>query len=389
MSFIGLLSIGGMALAVAVLIAVLSVVNGFERELRERVLGVLPHGTVYTRGSFDNWSTTREMFLRHDSVIGVAPTVEGSGLLVAEELVGVRFSGIDPEFESSVSILPDYMEAGGLQALESGGYGVVVGAELADQLGVSLGEKITLVLPMVTFNLSGPVLTSKRLTVVGIFRVGADLDKHQLFVHLSDAQKLKRQSNIDGLVVKTNDLYSASEVLHEIVLNSGMDELFAISWMRRHGNLYEAIQTQKATLFFLLMILISVAAFNVVSNLVMTVDDNKSEIAILRTMGASPHDIRLIFTLHGMMVGMIGLALGVLLGLALTLSLSSLFLSVSDFFGLNLMGEYFIRYLPTDIQIADILTISGVCLVISMFATLYPASKAANSNPVEALQYEI
>ena len=314
--------------------------------------------------------------------------VEGQGLLVVNgELTGIAFRGIDPEFESTVSILPEFVEDGLLAQLASTRYGTILGAELARQVGVSRGDQISLVLPDVGFSLTGPVVTTRRLTVLGTFEVGADIDKTHIYLSISDAQKLKRQSDIDGLVVRIPDLFDIHRVLHGISLAD--PSLYGISWMRQNGSLYNAIGTQKATLFLLLLVLVAVAVFNVVSNLVMTVDDNRSEIAILRTMGASPGDLRWIFILHGLMVGVVGLLIGLLLGLALTLSLGNIYAVLTQWFQLTLMQEYFIRYLPTEILIEDLAIISAVSLVISFLATIYPASRAAVANPVEALQYEV
>ncbi len=388
MSFVGLLSVGGLAVAVAILVTVLSVVNGFERELRERVLAVLPHGTVYSRTEFEDWRITRSELLQQPGVLGVAPVVEGQGLLVVDgELTGIAFRGIDPKLEASVSILPEFVEDGVLAQLAGARYGTIIGAELARQLNVSSGDQISLVLPDVGFSLTGPVVTTRRLTVLGTFEVGADLDKTHIYLNIGDAQKLKRQSGIDGLVVRIPDLFDIHKVLHEISLADS--DLYGISWMRQNGSLYNAIGTQKATLFLLLLVLVAVAVFNVVSNLVMTVDDNRSEIAILRTMGASPGDLRWIFILHGLMVGVVGLLIGLLMGLALTLSLGNIYAVLTQWFQLTLMQEYFIRYLPTEILIEDLAIISAVSLVISFLATIYPASRAAVANPVEALQYEV
>lgn len=387
MSFIGLLSISGLTLAVAVLLTVLSVMNGFERELRDRVLGVLPHGTLYSRSGWPDWRSTREELLARDDVSGVAPLVEGSGLVMANgELVGISFRGIDPGLEPAVSILPDFMATGHIGLLASSQFGTVLGAEVADRLGVTTGDRVTLVLPEARITLAGPVLTTRQLTVQGIFRAGADVDKEIILLNLPDAAKLKRQQGIDALVVKLDDLFTAPQVLHEISLQN--PDLIGMSWMRRSGTLYDAIGTQKATMFLLLMILVAVAAFNVVSNLVMTVDENRAEIAILRTMGASPADIRRVFMIHGLLVGAVGLGLGIILGLMLTLLLSPLYNFVSNLFQLELMKEYFIRYLPTEVLLADIMLIFAGTLAICFLATLYPASRAALANPAQALQHE-
>lgn len=390
MSFVGLLSISGLTVAVAVLLTVLSVVNGFERELRERVLAVLPHGTVYSRTEFTDWHAERVRLLSHPEVQGVAPVVEGAGLIVTNgKMQGVNFRGIDPALEASVSIMPQFVFEDALTGLTDKRYGTIVGADLARVLDIVPGDKITLVLPDVSFSLAGPVITTRRLSVLGIFEVGADIDKNYIYINIEDARRLKRQRNIDGLVVRMEDLFQAPRVLHELVTQSDSRDLYAVSWMRQNGNLYDAIGTQKATLFLLLMILVAVAIFNVVSNLVMTVDDNRSEIAILKTMGASPLDINLIFIMHGLMVGLVGLVSGLILGVLLTLSISSFYSVISELFELNLMSEYFIRYLPTDIQWFDLVIITVVCMAISLLATIYPAARAAAANPIEALQYEL
>ena len=388
MSFVGVLSIGGLAVAVAVLLSVLSVVNGFEKELRDRVLAVLPHATIYSRQGFEDWSALQQRILTHPEVIGAAPVVEGSGLVVSDgQMMGVAFRGIDVALEGSVSILPDFVAGDGLQVLEATRYGALIGQELADELGVGVGDKISLVLPDVQMSLAGPVVTTKRVQVAGLFRVGADIDKSHVFLNLEDARKLKRQSGIDGIVIRVEDLFEVHGVIQEIV--SEDFTLYGISWMRQNGNLYDAIGTQKVTLFLLLMLLVMVAMFNVVSNLVMTVDDNRSEIAILRTMGATPGDLRVVFMVHGMVVGIVGLVLGLLMGLGLTWSMAQLYELVSRAFELNLMAEYFIRYLPVEVQFGDVLIISVASLVVSLLATIYPAGRAAGANPVEALQYDV
>ena len=388
MSFMGFLSVSGLALAVAVLVTVLSVVNGFERELRERVLGVLPQGGLYTKSQDFDWQRLRQEALLHRAVIGAAPSVEGTGLAMhAGRLNGIQFRGIDTELESSVSNLPGFVSAGGLLALAEQKFGVLLGAELAVALDVVTGDKITLVLPSVTYTPAGPSMTTRRLKVVGIFEVGADLDKNLMLLRLHDAMKLKRQTHVDSLTLKFTDLFRAPEILHDLSLSSSQ-EVFGVSWMRQNGNLYDAIQTQKATMFLLLMVLVAVAAFNLVSNLVMTVDDNQSEIAILKTMGASNRDVLIVFIAHGLMVSMVGLVLGLLVGIALTSSLGIIYNFLTNALSLDLMSEYFIRYLPTDIRFEDVGMIGLVSFIICSLATFFPASKAARTNPVEILAHE-
>ena len=388
MSFVGILSIGGLALAVAVLLSVLSVVNGFEKELRERVLAVLPHGTIYSRQGLPDWPALQGQILDHPEVLGAAPVVAGSALIVADgRMAGVAFRGIDVAQEASVSILPDFVPPGALERLSATRFGLLLGRELAGELAVSVGDPVSLVLPDVQMSLAGPVVTTKRMEVAGIFRVGADLDKSHVFLNLDDARRLKRQKDIDGIVIRVTDLFQVHTVIREII--SQDYNLYGVSWMRQNGNLYEAIGTQKATLFLLLMLLVMVAMFNVVSNLAMTVDDNRSVIAILRTLGATRRDLRLVFMIHGMVVGVVGLLLGLLIGFLLIWSLAQLYELVSAAFELNLMKEYFIRYLPVEVRLADLLMISGASLLVGLLATLYPAGRAASANPVEALQYDV
>ncbi len=406
-SFMSFISISGLVLGVAVLVIVVSVMNGFEQELRQRVLGVVPHGVIYSRSSElayadsstlkgagekatgSGWGLLAQRWLAHRDVVGVAPIVEGNGLAVANgNLAGIAFTGIDPQVEPTVSIVQNYFVEGSLESLRSRGYKVVLGERLARKLGLSLGDKLTLVLPDLRFSLAGPVPTMKRLTVSGLFKVGSDLDQSQLYLNIEDAKRIKRQKSIDGLRIKVADLFDAPRVLHELILQESNVDLYAISWMRRHGNLYDAIQMQKTTMFLLLLMLVAVAAFNVVSNLMMTVQDKRSDIAILRTMGASPSSIRRIFILHGIFVGIIGITIGILLGSLVAIWLGDIYLFIDDKLGLGLMDEYFIQYLPTRVLMADLLVIAVVSFLICLVATIYPATRAAKANTIETLHYE-
>lgn len=388
-SFISLISILGLVLGVAVLVIVLSVMNGFERELRERVLGVLPHGVVYRDAGFADWEALAAELRALPAVEAVAPMAEGSGLVVAgREMQGVVFFGIEPGAERDVSIIDDYMTAGSLDALEAGAFRVVIGERLAQRLGVSMGDRLTLVLPDAQLTLAGPLPRTRRFDIVGLFRVGADADKNQLYVHLDDAGRLLRRSNVEALRLRLVDLFDAPGVLLDITRTASVPDLYASSWMRRYGTLYDAIALQKTTMFLLLLILIAVAAFNVVSNLIMTVDDKRSDIAILRTLGATPGRIMAVFVMHGALVGAIGVLLGCAIGSLVAVFLGDIYGAVDAALGVGLMDEYFIQYLPSSLRAGDVGLVAAVSFLICLVATLYPARRAANARPVEALQYD-
>lgn len=389
MSFMSFISITGLVLGVAVLILVLSVMNGFERELRERVLGVLPHGVIYAGEGFDDWQTPARMFERHGQVIGTAPLVEGSGLLVAGgTIAGVTFNGIMPEREARVSTMEQFFVDGTITELEPDSFNVALGKPLANRLGVSRGDKVTVVLPDVQLTLAGPLPRMKRFEVAGIFHVGSDEDRSMILMNLEDAMKLRRLNAVEGIRVEVKDLFQAPRVLRELGMVMERDDLSAVSWMQRHGNLYDAIQMQKSTMFLLLLLLVAVAAFNVIANLVLTVKDKRSDIAILRTLGASPRSIMAIFVLHGGMVGTTGVILGLFLGVMSALFAGDMYQFVENSLGLGLMDEYFIHYLPARVLLGDVITVGLISLAICLLVTIYPAYKASRELPVEALQYD-
>jgi len=386
-SFTSFVSITGLALGVAVLIIVLSVINGFEQELKTRVLGVLPHGILSKNEKMTDWKILVEEVLAHPEIEAVAPFLEGGGLVVANgEIAGISYFGIDPDFEKYVSIIGQYFLEGSLVDLEPGSFNLALGSNLAEKLDLKLGNKITLVLPNALITFAGPVPRTKRFTVSGIFEVGSDADKNQVLINIQDGLKLQRKQAVESLRVRTQELFDTPRILREILVSH--PDLQGRSWMRRHGNLYAAIQTQKTTMFLLLMMLVAVAAFNVVSNLIMIVNDKKGDVAILRTMGASTREILSIFILHGAMIGFVGVVTGVVLGILITLVLTDLYSVVDKLFSLGLMDEYFIHYLPTKILLADLVMISAVSLIICFVVTIYPALVAAKSDPIQALKHE-
>jgi len=275
----------GLVLGVAILVIVLSVMNGFERELRVRVLGVLPHGVVYLPQG-DLIALQEELSL-HPGVKATAPLLEGSGLLLANSVMaGVSVSGIDPHAEAKASIIDDFFVAGSLQTLSETKFSMVIGKRLADQLGVSVGDRVTYVSPEVRMSLMGPLTVSRKFSVSGIYSVGADVDKTHAFVAIDDLHRLQRAQAIDGIRLWMDEMFNAPEIIRELVTTSSQ-RVYGSSWMQRHGNLHSAILMQKRTMFLMLMLLIAVAAFNVVSNLIMIVNEKAGDIAIIRTIGCS------------------------------------------------------------------------------------------------------
>ena len=383
LSFVGLLSVGGLALAVALLVTVLSVMNGFTRELEERVLAVLPHGFLHVRHDDPRSLQTLAAAVRAEpQVLGVAPLLEAAGFLVQDGQVHeVAIKGVDVAQEAAVSRLPEYMQQGSWTALR-GRFALLLGAPLAETLGLAVGDTALLALPELRFGLAGPALTSRRMTVGGIFETGADLDKRLLLVSLDDGLKLKRQARALSLTVRTDDLHGAPQLLRGLGRRLS---LAAEGWDRRLGGLYAAIQTQKATILLLLLVLVAVAAFNVAANLVMTVDASRARIAILRTLGASPGAVRGVFLLHGLLVGAAGLALGLLAGLGLCLALAPAFAAITGWLGASPMDEYFVRHLPVQVQAGDLLLIGGLSLLVCALAAVYPAGRAARTAPAPAL----
>jgi lipoprotein-releasing system permease protein len=388
-SFMSLISVAGLVLGVAVLVIVLSVMNGFERELRERVLSVLPHGVVFADNGFADWESIVQDFAAYPGVLGAAPYVEGTGLIVGlNQLVGVSFTGVDPSAEAKISGLGQFTLEGNLDVLVPAEFGLVIGSDLAGKLGVSINDRVTLILPDAQLTLAGPLPRSKRFTVVGQFTAGTDADKNSILMHHEDAQRLLRLQRVSGIRVSLEDLFEVQGILPELAASLNRPDVYYASWMRRYGNLYNAISIQKSTMFLLLSMLIAVAAFNVVSNLVMVVNDKRSDIAILRTMGAHPSSILKIFVIHGALVGALGVSLGVMFGVVISYYVSDLYLLIESQFGLGLMDEYFVHYLPSEILLSDVVLVACVSMIICLCSSVYPAYTASKADPVECLQYD-
>ncbi|WP_299201814.1 lipoprotein-releasing ABC transporter permease subunit [uncultured Amphritea sp.] len=391
-SFISLVSMLGLMLGVAALIVVLSVMNGFDRELKERILGMVPHGTISDYGKpLGNWQEVADKVNAQSGIVGTAPYIQAQGMLTNRGVVrGVLINGIEPELEQKISILGDHIKAGSLAALQSKSYGIVMGSLLARSMGVGIGDKITLVLPEASISVAGIIPRLKRFTVVGIFEVGAELDANLAYIHIDDAARIKRMpSGVDGIRLEFDNLFEAPYRIKQIITELG-DFYRASDWTRTHGNLFQAIQLEKKMIGLLLFLIVFVAAFNIVSTLVMVVTDKKGDIAILRTLGATPGCIMRIFMVQGTVIGVMGTLLGSLLGIVLALTITDLIAWVEHTFGIQFLSAdvYFISYLPSQLQSGDVLVIISVALGISFLATIYPAWRASRTQPAEALRYE-
>ena len=326
-ALISKISMVGIMLGVTVLIVVLSVMNGFDRELQNRILGMVPHGTVRGYDPVDDWHNLALKMGNRDGVLAVAPFSQVQGMLTHLGAVhGVMLNGIEPEEEKKVSIIDQYLKSGALSDLKAGAFNIILGASLANKLGVALGDKVTLVVPEATVSLAGVIPRFKRFTVVGTFRVGAELDSAFAYVHWQDAGKLLHflPNQTEGIRLKFEDLFSAPKKVREIAASlSG--EYYSTDWTYTHGNLFQAIKMEKTMISLLLFLIVAVACFNIVSGLVMLVTEKKGDIAILRTLGATQKTIRHIFMIQGMYVGFMGSLMGIILGILVAKNISHFF----------------------------------------------------------------
>ena len=390
-SFISLTSMIGLMLGVAVLIIVLSVMNGFDRELKQRILGMVPHAVIEGSGPLQDWEAIDQQVQQHPRVLAAAPFIQGQGMVtVGGNVRGVLLNGVLPEQEKTVSIIERHMIDGSLQDLQSGDFGIIVGRLMAASLRLQIGDKVTVVLPEASVTPAGVLPRLKRFTVKGIFSVGAELDGNYTLIHMDDAAKLMRTGGKAlGVRLLVDDLFAAPRVAEQAART--LEGRYYISdWTRTHGNLFQAIRMEKTMIGLLLMFIVAVAAFNIVSTLVMVVTDKTADIAILRTMGATPGRIMRIFMVQGAVIGVFGTLIGTALGVLGALNISGFISWLEGALGHQFLSAdvYFISYLPSQLQWQDVFIISGAGLAMSLLATIYPAWRASRVDPAEALRYE-
>ncbi len=400
-SLISTISMLGIAIAVTVLIVVLSVVNGFERELRERLLAMTSHAAIEDRaGRLVDWEAMSDIAASNDDVLATSPYVTGQALLVFEEqLSGAELRGVDPALEDVVSGIGDVFVEGELTSLNGGDFNIVLGVELAKELEIGIGDKVTVTLAQGVVTPAGVVPRTKRFTVSGIYRVGMyEFDRRLAYIDIDDARRLYRLGNdVTGVRFSVTDIFAAPEISNNVAVDivrsanlQNLNRLGVIDWTRRHPNFFRSIQITKSILFVILLLVVAVAAFNIVSTLVMVVKDKQADIAILRTVGAMPSSILRIFVTQGAVIGIVGTTVGVLVGVLLSLNLETIVAFLESAFGIKFLAAdvYFISDLPAELKVADVIQIASIALGLALVSTLYPAWMAARTAPAEALRYD-
>jgi lipoprotein-releasing system permease protein len=392
-SFISLVSMLGIALGIAALITVMSVMNGFEKEIRARILGAAAHIQMLgPESGLADWEALAAAARKNPEVVGAAPFVQAQGLLSTGTAVrGVFVRGIVPQLEDQVAEFGSHMRSGSLEALKPGGFGIVIGVGIARALALSVGDRVTLISPQGQVTPAGLMPRLKQFTVVGVFQLDHnEYDSALALTRMEDAQVLYRlEGTVSGVRLKVRDVDRAPEVARELA-RTVPSEAYISDWTQQNVNYFRAIQIEKRMMFIILMLIIAVAAFNLVSTLVMVVTDKHPDIAILRTLGASPASIMRIFVVQGAVIGTIGTLLGVGAGIFLALNIDWVVPLVERTFHFQILSKevYYISELPSDLHLSDVVSVAAISLVLAFVATIYPSWRASRVNPAEALRYE-
>ena len=380
-----------MSLGVAIMIIVLSVMNGFSSELRERILGAVPHGFIEsTSGVMNEWPLHREKVMEMIEIIAATPYIQINGLLKSEfGSRGVQITAIDPELEKKVSIVSTAMISGSYDALKKHNFGIVLGGLLAQSLGVTVGDKVTLLVPKLRITPLGVRPISKRFTIVGIYELGAQLDVYQTFISLGSGQALMAMGNgVQGLRVAVDDLYRAPEILSDFT-QKNLGTYRHHDWSQTQGSLFEAVKMEKRLVAMLLFSVVMIAVFNIVSTLTMAVAEKRGDIAVLRVMGAGRVVVALIFVIQGLFLSVLGILLGIVMGTFVALNITEIvsYLELMLSFQVFDPNIYFISEIPTQLRIDDVSMVTAAALLLSLLAAFYPAYRASMISPAEALRY--
>jgi lipoprotein-releasing system permease protein len=395
-SFVAATSMAGIALGVAALIVVLSVMNGFQKEVRDRMLSVLPHVEIYVGGGdperiLSHWKTIADDASKSPEVKAAAPFVSAQGMLMhGQELRGIQVRGIDPQTEDNVSDVGRQMVAGKLTDLKAGGFGIILGQELADLLGLRLGQTVMMLAPQANVGPAGVTPRMRQFTLVGVFRSGHyEYDSSLAFVDVTDAAKLFRESGSAGVRLRVNNMYRAPEIAQSLISLLPRNVLVS-DWSRNNRTWFAAVQTEKRMMFLILALIVAVAAFNLLSSLVMAVKDKQSDIAILRSFGSTPSEIAKIFLVQGALIGLIGTLLGVSGGMLIAFNIDIIVPAIERIVGTQFLPRevYFISSLPSDPRMSDIISIGVTSLVMSLLATLYPSWRASRLQPAQVLRHD-
>jgi len=394
-SFISMTSMVGIALGVSALIIILSVMNGFQDELRTRILGVASHIEITSsNNTLTHWEDLTRKLYEISDVKGSAPYVDGQGMLVSEYgSQGIMLRGISSNLEANVDDLDKKVKVGHLSDLKANTFNIILGVDAAKQLGIVVGDKVNILIPQGSYTPAGTFPRMRQFNVVGIFEIGMyEYDSGMALMNLEDAQKfLQMNDAVSGVRVKINDLFLAPIVAEKLSNQLSESGVFYVSdWTRKHANFFSAVQMEKRVMFIILMLIIAVAAFNIVSTLVMAVTDKRSDIAILRTYGATPKSILYIFIIQGSLIGIIGTVTGVFLGVAIALNIHTIVPFIEHLFNVQFLSKdiYYISEVPSKLLLSDVSAITSISILLSVVATIYPSIKASSASPAEALKHD-